>query len=161
QLQISIGGLLIGGVIPGILIGCILMGVCYVWARWRCYGELQPFEGIRPLLRSAVVAGPALVIPFLILGGMMAGIFSPTEAGTLTVLYTVLIGRLYYRTLTWGKLWAALSATAGVTAASLLIVAAAVMFGHIVTFHQVPQALLAMMLSLTTDHFALLLLVVL
>src|SRR5258708_35740924 len=101
QLQISIGGLLIGGLIPGILIGFMLMGVCSVIARWKRYGELQPFEGFRPLLRSGFTAGPALLIPFLILGGMMSGIFSPTEAGTVTVLYTIAIGTLFYRTLTW------------------------------------------------------------
>ncbi|MBI3514833.1 MAG: TRAP transporter large permease [Proteobacteria bacterium] len=160
QLQISIGGLLVGGVIPGILIGSMLMGVCYVIARWKRYGEVQPFEGFGPLLRSGFTAGPALLIPFLILGGMMFGIFSPTEAGTVTVLYTIAIGTLFYRTLTWRKLWASLSATAGVTAASLLIVAAAVMFGHIVTFYQMPQALLALMMSLTTDWFGLLMLVI-
>jgi tripartite ATP-independent transporter DctM subunit len=161
QLQISIGGLLIGGVIPGIMVGGILMAVCYVWARWKRYGELQPFEGFRPLVRSSVTAGPALVIPFLILGGMIFGIFSATEAGTVTVLYTILIGTLFYRTLTWSKLWGALSATVGVTASSLLIVGAAVMFGHIVTFYQVPQALLGLMMALTTDWFWLLMLVVL
>jgi tripartite ATP-independent transporter DctM subunit len=160
QLQISIGGLLIGGVIPGVLVGVMLMAVCYVWARWKGYGELERFAGVRPILRSGYQAGPALVIPFLILGGMMSGIFSATEAGTVTVLYTVAIGTLFYRTLTWTKLWAAIASTVSVTASSLLIVGAAVMFGHIVTFYQVPQALLGLMMSLTTNWFLLLLLVI-
>lgn len=161
QMQISVGGLLIGGVVPGILIALILMSACYVGARWLDYGEIHRFQGWRPLGTSALEAGPALMIPFLILGGMMLGIFSPTEAGTVTVVYTTLIGTFVYRTLTWRKMWDALAATVRVTAASLLIVGTAVAFGHIVTFYQVPQALLALMTSLTTDHIMLLLLVIL
>jgi tripartite ATP-independent transporter DctM subunit len=160
QLQISVGGLLIGGVMPGIMIAVILMSVCYAGARWRDYGAIHRFQGFGPLTRSAISAGPALMIPFLILGGMMLGIFSPTEAGTVTVIYTVLIGTFVYRTLTWRKMWDALAMTVRVTAASLLIVGTAVAFGHIVTFYQVPHALLALMTSLTTDHFLLLLLVI-
>jgi TRAP-type C4-dicarboxylate transport system permease large subunit len=76
------------------------------------------------------------------------------------VLYTIAIGALFYRTLTWSKLWAAIASTVSVTASSLLIVGAAVMFGHIVTFYQVPQALLGLMMSLTTNWFLLLLLVI-
>lgn len=160
QMQISVGGLLIGGVVPGIMIAVILMGVCYAGARWRGYGTIHNFEGFRPLSRSAISAGPALIIPILILGGMMLGIFSPTEAGTVTVIYTVLIGTFVYRTLTWQKMWDALAGTVRVTASSLLIVGTAVAFGHIVTFYQVPQALLAFMTSLTSNWFMLLLLVI-
>ncbi len=161
QLQISVGGLLIAGVVPGIMIGLILMGVCYIGARWRGYGAIHRFEGLRPLLANLIDAGPALLIPSLILGGMMLGIFSPTEAGTVTVLYTLLIGRFYYRTLTWSRLCGALGATVRVTAASLLIVAAAVVFGHIITFYQVPQEVLGAMTSVTGSWFLLLMMVIL
>jgi tripartite ATP-independent transporter DctM subunit len=161
QLQISVGGLLVAGVVPGIMIGLILMGVCYIGARWKGYGAIHRFEGLRPLSASLIDAGPALVIPLLILGGMMLGIFSPTEAGTVTVLYTLLIGRFYYRTLTWNRLWGALGATVRVTAASLLIVAAAVVFGHIITFYQVPQQILGAMTSVTDSWSLLLMMVIL
>ena len=161
QLEISVGGLLIAGVVPGIMIGLILMGVCYVGARWKGYGAIHHFEGLRPLLDSLIDAGPALVIPSLILGGMMLGIFSPTEAGTVAVLYTLLIGRFYYRTLTWGRLWGALGGTVRVTAASLLIVAAAVVFGHIITFYQVPQQVLGAMTSISGSWSFLLMMVIL
>jgi tripartite ATP-independent transporter DctM subunit len=160
QLQISIGGLLLGGVLPGVLIGACLMIVVYVMSRWKGYGEIQRFAGMRALTRSSIDAGPALLIPFLILGGMMFGIFSPTEAGTVTVLYTAVIGLFYYRTLTFERFVASITATAKVTAGSLLIVAMAVLFGRIATFHQVPQALLNMMLGITTDKLGLLFLVV-
>jgi tripartite ATP-independent transporter DctM subunit len=160
QLGISIGGLLIGGILPGILVGFVLMIASYLAARWRGFGAVHPFEGFGPLSRSTAVAAPVLAIPVLLLGGMMSGVFSPTEAGTVTVLYTVVAGMAFYRTLTIGKLVDALKATAWVTASALIIVAAAVVLGRIMTFHRVPQALVELMVGLTQDKIALLLLVV-
>ena len=91
----------------------------------------------------------------------MFGIFSPTEAGTVSVIYTLAIGALYYRTLTLERFGEALTATVRVTGNSLLIVAAAVVFGHIVTYYRLPQTILAAMTSLTTDKTLLILLVIL
>ena len=82
---------------------------------------------------------------------VLFGIFSPTEAGTVTVVYTALIGLFYYRTLTFERFSASIMATAKVTAGSLLIVAMAVLFGRIATFHQVPQALLNLPFHLAID----------
>ena len=160
QLGISIGGLLIGGVIPGIVIGLSLMATVYVMARLGGYGAVIKFPGLGPLGRSTYEAGPALLIPFLILGGLLFGIFSPTEAGTVTVLYTMLIGGLFYRTLTWRKLADSLRATVAVTASSLIIVATAVLFGRIMTFHQVPQELLKLLTAISSDKTVLLLLII-
>jgi tripartite ATP-independent transporter DctM subunit len=161
QLGISIGGLLLGGVVPGVMIGLTLIAVCYVIARWKGYGEIHRFEGFRPLARSAYESGPALMIPVIIIGGMLFGVFSPNEAGTVTVIYTIAIGCFFYRTLTWEKLRQALGATAAVTAAALIIVATAVLFGRIITLHRVPQALLQLMTSITENKTLLLLLVIL
>lgn len=161
QLGISIGGLLIGGILPGILVGLVLMVISYVLARWKGYGEVHRFEGMRPLAKSTATAAPVLMIPVLLLGGMMTGIFSPTEAGTVTVIYTVIVGTLFYRVLTWAKLVDSLKATAWVTASALIIVAAAVLLGRIMTFHRIPQALVEAMLSFTDSKALLLVLVVL
>jgi tripartite ATP-independent transporter DctM subunit len=161
QLQISIGGLLIGGIIPGIIVGLTLMAAAYVAAVTRGYGQIHRFEGFGPLASSTFTATPVLIIPVLLLGGMMTGVFSATEAGTVTVLYTVVVGALFYRTLTWPKMLGALQATAWVTASALIIVAAAVVLGRIVTFHRVPQALLDLMVSITDNKILLLLLVIL
>lgn len=161
QLGISIGGLLIGGILPGIVLGVALMLACYLAARWRSYGELHHFEGLLPLARTTWTAMPVLVIPVLLLGGMMSGVFSATEAGTVTVIYTIAVGMFFYRTLSLGKLIEALKATAWVSASALIIVAAAVVLGRIMTFHRVPQALVELMMSVTQSKLALLLLVIL
>src|SRR5437879_2963369 len=104
QLGISIGGLLVGGILPGIVVGITLMIASYVAARLGGFGAIRRFEGFRPLARSTWIALPVLVIPVLLLGGMMSGIFSPTEAGTVTVLYTIVAGMFFYRTLSVTKL---------------------------------------------------------
>ena len=161
QLGISIGGLLVGGVLPGIVVGITLMIASYVAARLGGFGAIRRFEGFRPLARSTWIALPVLVIPVLLLGGMMSGIFSPTEAGTVTVLYTIVAGMFFYRTLTVTKLVDSLKATAWVSASALIIVAAAVVLGRIMTFHRVPQALVELMVAITQDKLALLLLVIL
>ena len=79
------------------------------------------------------------MIPVLILGGILSGIFTPTEAGAIAVLYTLLVGAFYYRSLDSYKLRASLIATARVSASALLIVAAAIVFGRILTFYRLPQ----------------------
>jgi tripartite ATP-independent transporter DctM subunit len=161
QLGISIGGLLIGGILPGIVVGLTLMIASYIVARWRRYGEMHRFEGFLPLARSTAVAAPVLIIPVLLLGGMMTGVFSPTEAGTVTVLYTIAVGMIFYRTLSPAKLFDSLKATAWVSASALIIVAAAVVLGRIMTFHRVPQALVELMMGVTQNKVGLLLLVIL
>lgn len=159
-LQITVGGLLIAGIIPGIMIALILMGTCWIGARWKGYGEIHPFRGWRPLLHAVLDAGPATLIPLVIVGGMMLGIFSPNEAGTVAVIYTILIGKFYFRSLTWSGFVAALQGTVRGSAASLLIVATAVVFGHIIAFYNVPQGILATLTGLTSSHILLLLLVI-
>jgi tripartite ATP-independent transporter DctM subunit len=161
QLQISVSGLLLGGLVPAALIALMLMSVSFAGAYYKGYGSVHRFEGIRPLGRSLIEAGPALMIPVLVLGGLLLGIFSPTEAGTIAVLYTIIIGTFLYRSLDTRKFAAALNATARVTANALMIVGAAVVFGHIVTYYQVPQTVLSAMTSVTGNHIVLLLLVVL
>jgi tripartite ATP-independent transporter DctM subunit len=161
QLQISVSGLLLGGLVPAVLIALMLMGVSFAGAQLKGYGSVHRFEGFRPLGRSFIEAGPALLIPFLVLGGLLLGIFSPTEAGTVTVLYTLLIGTMVYGSLTTRKFAEALNGTVRVTANALLIVGAAVVFGHIVTYYQLPQTVLSLMTAMTTNRTMLLLLVVL
>jgi tripartite ATP-independent transporter DctM subunit len=160
QLGISIGGLLLGGILPGIVVGIALMIASYIAARWGGYGTIHPFGGLVPLARSTAVAAPVLLIPVLLLGGMLSGVFSPTEAGTVTVLYTIAVGTVVYRTLSVAGLVNALKATAWVTASALIIMASAVVLGRIMTFHRVPQALVELMLSHTQNKIMLLLLVV-
>ena len=161
QLQISIGGLFAAGVVPGVLVGLFLMTVAYTICATRGYGHVHRFEGVAATSLGTARALPALMIPVLILGGILSGIFTPTEAGAIAVAYTLLVGAFYYRSLDGDKLRASLVATARVTASALLIVAAAIVFGRILTFYRVPQEILDLLLSITDSRVILALIVIL
>ncbi len=160
QLQISIGGLFAAGILPGVLVGVFLMITAYVFCVARGYGEVHPFEGFKSVAAGTLRGTPALLVPVLILGGILSGVFTPTEAGAVAVLYTLLIGALYYRKLTFSNFWLSLVATARVTASALLIVAAAIVFSRLLTFYQVPQQILEWMLALTDSRVLLFLIII-
>ena len=161
QLQISIGGLFAAGIVPGVLVGLFLMIVAYTICATRGYGHVHRFEGVAATSLGTARALPALMIPVLILGGILSGVFTPTEAGAIAVAYTLLVGAFYYRSLDGGKLRASLVSTARVTASALLIVAAAIVFGRILTFYRVPQEILDLLLSITDSRVILALIVIL
>ena len=95
----------------------------------------------------------------ILIVGMLAGFFTPTEIASVTVVYAVLISALFYRELTWQGLLDAAFETIRASAGILLIVAVAALFGWILSVEQVPQQLTAMMLSISTNPYVLLLIV--
>jgi len=152
QLQISIGGLFAGGIIPGILVGLVLMLTAYVISVRRGYGDVHAFAGVVPMVKGAGSAAPALLIPFIILGGILGGIFTPTEAGAVAVLYTLIIGTVYYRTLDFKNLFEAMVSTARVTASALIIVSTAIVFSRILTFFKIPQEILELLIAVSDNR---------
>jgi C4-dicarboxylate transporter DctM subunit len=121
---------------------------------------MHPFKGAAAASRATFAAIPILAIPVIILGGILSGIFSPTEAGVIAVLYAIMIGGFYYRSLSLASLGGALAETTRVTAMSLLIVAVSLVFGRLLTYQQVPQDLLALMTGITDSRAMLFLIVV-
>jgi len=102
---------------------------------------------------------PALLAPVILIAGMLAGFFTPTEIAAVTVLYTVVVSTFFYRELTWAGLLKASFETIHASAGILLIVAVAALFGWILSVEQVPQLLTGAMLSISTDPYVLLLIV--
>lgn len=160
QLGISIGGMFVGGIVPGLLLAAVLMGLNAYASRRGAYGEIHRFEGVRPIVRGSVRTLPALTVPMVLLGGIVFGVFTPTEAGAVTVFYALFLGATYFRTLTFERIAESLRATTRVTASVLLIVATALVFNRIMTFFQIPEALLDAMLGLTSDPVVLTLIIV-
>lgn len=160
QLGISIGGLFLAGVIPGLLTGLALMITSWLICRIRGFGTHHRFEGLRPVARHAGRALPVLAIPVIILGGILGGIFSPTEAGVIAVIYTALLGVFVFRNLNARGLGEAFVATARVTGAAVVIVAISLVMGRILAFEQVPQKLLALMVDVTANPLVVYLIVV-
>jgi tripartite ATP-independent transporter DctM subunit len=138
--SVSIMGLFLGGVIPGLMISGSLLAVNHWISVRRNYRVSEQRASLREIAASFLRALPALVLPFIILGGMHSGAFTPTEASAVAVFYALLVGRYLYRTLRFDMLPAILFRTAMLTAAILMIVAASEVFGWILTVGQIPQA---------------------
>jgi C4-dicarboxylate transporter DctM subunit len=155
QLGISIGGLFLAGVIPGLVTGLLLMLTSWVIVRHKGYGVVHAFAGVPTALRNTVSAAPTLVIPVIIVGGILGGVFTPAEAGAVAVLYSILLGLLYYRKLNGVELRGAMLATARITAAALIIVGTSLVFGRLLTYEQVPQKLLELLLAFTDNRILL------
>ena len=105
--QVSIGGLFLGGIVPGILVGLFLMATIKIYTYHPDYPELRVVHGRfewRAVARSFVDVWPALLGPVIIVGGILSGIFTATEAGAIACLYALLLGTLYYRKISWRDL---------------------------------------------------------
>src|SRR5687768_16726252 len=98
--QVSIGGLFLGGILPGILIGLALMGTVKLYTYHPNYPELRVVHGrfaLRPIGDSLKTVWPALLAPIIIVGGILSGVFTATEAGVVACLYAFVVGYFFYR----------------------------------------------------------------
>ena len=137
--NVSVGALFIAGLIPGLLIAAAMCLVNYYISKKRNYkgdGELPSGADI---LRTTWKALPAILLPVLILGGMRAGWFTPTEASVVAVFYALVCGKFVYRTLEWKAVPDILSRSALLTASVLLIIGTSASFAWILTIEGMPQ----------------------
>ncbi|MBL8705184.1 MAG: TRAP transporter large permease [Rhodospirillales bacterium] len=156
---VSVLQLLLGGVLPGLLCVAALMLTVWILAVRRGYPRASRWPTSRELWRDFRPAAPAIMAPMILIVGMLAGYFTPTEIASVTVAYAVLISGLFYRDLTWAGLISASLETIRASAGILMIVAVAALFGWILSVEQVPQRMTAVMLGISTNPYVLLLLV--
>lgn len=154
----SIGGLFIAGVVPGLVLGLAFMVLNGLHARREGIAPCAaPPDGVGGLLRALVQAVPALIAPVIILGGIIAGVVTPTESGALAVAYVVAAGFLLTRRLTLRAIAGAVAETARLSSAIFLIIGAAAVIGWLLTFAQVPQQVATLVLGATNDPLVVLL----
>ena len=156
---VSVLQLLLGGILPGLLCVAGLMLMTAWLAKKRAMPRASRWPTLGEIWRDLLPALPAILAPVLLIGGMLAGFFTPTEIASVTVIYTIAISALFYRELTWVSLFSAALETIRSSAAILLIVAVAALFGWILSVEQVPQILTGWMLSISSNPYVLLLLV--
>ena len=156
--NVSIGALFLGGIIPGLVMTAFMM--FYVWWCARKYnmGRDQIFRW-SVLASTFVAALPALMTPVIIIGGMTFGWFTPTEAAIAACAWAILLGALLYRSLSWKQLYKVTLDTIETTAGVLLIVAAASLFGWVLTTTRLTEAAAEALLSITTNPYIILILV--
>jgi tripartite ATP-independent transporter DctM subunit len=156
---VSVIQLLLGGILPGLLCVVALMLMTAWLSVRRGYPRAERWPSLSRLWADLLPALPALLAPVILIGGMLLGWFTPTEIAAVTVAYALLISALFYRELTWQRLLDAALETLRASAAILVIVAMAALFGWVLSVEQVPQAMTKLMLSISTDPTVLLLLV--
>jgi tripartite ATP-independent transporter DctM subunit len=156
---ISIGDLFVGGIVPGVVTGIALMMVAAIVAVKRGYPRGQ-FLGMRPLLRSALSAFPGILTALIILVGILAGIFTPTESAAIACAYTLLVGIVLYRSLDWNRLKLAFVNSARTTVMVMFIIAAGSLFGWVLAVLQAPAQLAELLAPAMTSPALTLLLIV-
>ncbi len=152
---ISIGELFLGGVFPGIAVGLALMVVAYAIARVQRHSPSAAGLGLKAAGRTFARAILPLLTILWVLGGIVCGLVTPTEAAIVAVVWALLVGGLVYRELAWSDLGAALVDSTKVTGIVVLCIGATAPFSWLLTVEQVPQQIAAGMLSLTTSPAAL------
>lgn len=156
----SIGQLFAAGVIPGLLMAVALMVMVAWYARRRNYPRDAGFR-MRVFLHTFVHALMPLFTPVIIIGGIVGGIFTPTEAAIAAVAYSMFLGVFVYRTLDWRRLVRVSQDTIETTASIMMIVAASAIFAWILTANQVAQTFAGHLLGFTENKVAVLLIITL
>ena len=146
---VSIVKLFLGGIIPGILIGVGLMIVWYFHAKKMGYKAVGQRKSRAEVLAGVKEAGWALMLPIIILGGIVTGVYTPTEAAVVAVVYAFFIGMFIYKELKMSQMPEILVMAGKGTAIVLLVCGAATAAGYMITTAQVPE-----MLMRTLGHLA-------
>ncbi len=157
--DVSITGLFLGGVLPGLLIALCLMVYIFLVALRRNYYSSH-WVGWKAVGVAALLAIPALLTPIIIVGGMALGIFSPTEAATVAAVYALFLAAIVYRDLTLKQFSKILKDTALSTAKLMFIIASAILFGWALTVGELPQALSHFLVSTFQEKWSFLLAVI-
>ena len=136
----SVGYLFLGGVVPGVLMAGALMAAVVLIARRRDF-PVEPPVPLRAMPRLTLRAGPALLLPVILLGAIYGGATTPTEAAAVAAAYALLLALVVYRSLSARGLYEAVLETSRASATVALIVGAAFLFNYGVASERVPQAL--------------------
>ncbi len=141
-LTVSIGGLFLAGIVPGLLIGFVQMGTVHAYAKARGY-PTYPRAALLEVVKALAVSVPALMTPVIIIGGKIFGWFTATESACIAVLYAGVLSALVYREMDLAGLQRALLDTGRLAAVALFCVGTASAFGWLLAYYQIPRALLA------------------
>ncbi|NVN17827.1 TRAP transporter large permease subunit [Muricauda sp. HICW] len=153
----SIAALFLAGYIPGLITGLLLMVVAMFWAKKKGYGKGQR-SSLKQVFKTFVDAVPSLFLLVLVIGGIVAGVFTATEASAIAVLYSMILG-FVYKEITLKKLPDIFLNASATTAVVMLLIAASMSMSWALSFEHIPQEISSGLLSVTDNKIALLLII--
>ncbi|MWB79154.1 TRAP transporter large permease subunit [Pseudooceanicola sp. 216_PA32_1] len=157
--NVSIGALFVGGVVPGVLVGLFMMGYTYVLAVRYGY-PANPFPGMSAMGRILVRGAPPLMIPVIVLGGIVGGIFTPTEGAIAAVLWALFLSVVVYRDVPLRALPKVLADAVVDFAIPMFTVAGAGIFGWLIAYLGAAQIVVDFILGVTDTPFLIFLMLV-
>ncbi|WP_378946116.1 TRAP transporter large permease [Paracoccus sp. R86501] len=138
--ETSITRLFLAGLVPGLLIAGGLVVMVQIWCRIKGYG-LRDAEGRQPILPALRRSFGALMMPVIIVGGIYGGIFTPTEAAAVSVIYALILSLIVYREIGWRDLPGIFRGAAVSSGAIMLIISAAALFSFLISLSGLPNAI--------------------
>jgi len=155
----SVSKLFMAGFVPGILIGLVLIAYSYYYAKKMGYkGDTDPFSWKRAM-KETWDSKWALLSPVIILGGIYGGIFTPTEAAAVSVIYSLIIGCLVYKELNLKQLMTVTKNACETTATILIVIGCAAGFSKVLTLGRIPTTVATFLTSMTDSKILILLLI--
>jgi C4-dicarboxylate transporter DctM subunit len=157
--SVSIGDLFIAGIIPGIVISAVLIAVGYVISKKNGYsgtGEKFSFKEFVVALKDAFWA---LLAPVIILGGIYGGVFTPTEAAVVAVVYGFVVGAFIYKELKFDQIYNSLYKTAITVGSVMIIIGVATTFGRLMTMYQIPHKMAMFLSTISQNKYVILMLI--
>ncbi|MFI3272467.1 MAG: TRAP transporter large permease subunit [Pseudomonadota bacterium] len=157
--QVSIGDLFIGGIVPGVLTGLVLMTYAYFYSRMRNWRGAQRKRTVSTFSKAFWNAKWALLVPVIVLGGIYGGFMTPTEAAAVAALYGLLVGMFVYREINLRRLASCCVEACATSSVIIVLMAMATIFGNIMTIEDVPSTIARTILGLTENKIFILLLI--
>ncbi|PKD19711.1 hypothetical protein APR41_15450 [Salegentibacter salinarum] len=154
---VSIGALFLAGYIPGILTGLILMAIALVWAKKKGFptGKRSSFKHI---MKSFFDALPSLLLLIIIIGGIVGGIFTATEASSVAVVYCLILAFLY-KELNFSKLKTVLVESVGTISLVMLLIAMSIAMSWVMSYENIPQEVTSALLGFSDNPFVVIILI--
>jgi tripartite ATP-independent transporter DctM subunit len=156
--ETSVAALFAAGIIPGLIMGLFLMILVYRHAIGKGI-KRHPMISFFGLWRAFFSAIPPLLTPLILVGGIMGGFFTPTEAGAVAALYSLILGAFFYKTLDLPKIKEVILDSAWTTATVMLIAMAASLFAYVITLEKIPVIAGELILSLTDNRYLIFLII--
>lgn len=156
--NVSVAALFLAGVVPGLVVGLAIMTVAFLANRKQPVGVSEKVP-LGQVVRSFAQAIPSLLLILIVMGGILAGVFTATEASAVSVAYAFLLGTLFYREIKLKDMPRILLKSARTTAVVMILVGASQAMSWVLAFEQVPQSVSQVMLGISQSPFATLLII--